>query len=142
MRRKILLPRPGSSPYSRPITTYLFYSPRPESNPSKDPLTALSSEHNLILDIPGGGFCSMGPEHHEERLRSWAVRTGKPVISIEYGKAPECRLFHLQLSSTLPKRHSAQIRILSRSMRSLTRIESSLSRMVKPLAWLVKTSIL
>jgi len=31
----------------------------------------------------------MSPEHHEERLRSWAVKTGKPVISIEYGKAPE-----------------------------------------------------
>lgn len=32
----------------------------------------------------------MGPAHHEERLRSWAVQTGKPVISLEYGKAPEC----------------------------------------------------
>ena len=37
----------------------------------------------------------MGPEHHEERLRSWAVQTGKPVISIQYGKAPECNIsFH------------------------------------------------
>jgi acetyl esterase/lipase len=52
-------------------------------------LVTLSSEHNLIFDVPGGGFISMGPEHHEERLRSWAVQTGKPVISIEYGKAPE-----------------------------------------------------
>ena len=34
----------------------------------------------------------MGPEHHEERLRSWAVKTCRPVISIEYGKAPECKL--------------------------------------------------
>lgn len=32
----------------------------------------------------------MTPEHHEERLRTWAVHTGKPVISIDYGKAPEC----------------------------------------------------
>ena len=32
----------------------------------------------------------MTPEHHEDRLRMWAVRTGKPVLSIEYGKAPEC----------------------------------------------------
>jgi len=44
----------------------------------------------------------MGPEHHEERLRSWAVQTGKPVISIEYGKAPECQLlFRFGLSTCL-----------------------------------------
>lgn len=23
----------------------------------------------VVLDLPGGGFISMGPEHHEERLR-------------------------------------------------------------------------
>lgn len=34
----------------------------------------------------------MGPEHHEERLRSWAAKTYRPVISIDYGKAPECKL--------------------------------------------------
>ncbi|KAI9456514.1 Alpha/Beta hydrolase protein [Lactarius psammicola] len=87
--RQILLPRPHSSPYTRPITTCLYYSPRQELNASKDPLIALSSERDLIFDVPGGGFISMGPEHHEERLRSWAVQTGKPVISLEYGKAPE-----------------------------------------------------
>ncbi|KAI9442508.1 hormone-sensitive lipase [Lactarius indigo] len=79
--RKIILPRPHSSPYTRPITTCF--------NSSKDPLIALASERDLIFDVPGGGFISMGPEHHEERLRSWAVQTGKPVISLEYGKAPE-----------------------------------------------------
>jgi hypothetical protein len=31
----------------------------------------------------------MTPQHHEERLRMWAVRTGKPVLAIDYGKAPE-----------------------------------------------------
>ncbi|KAG6831689.1 hypothetical protein H0H92_008332 [Tricholoma furcatifolium] len=31
----------------------------------------------------------MSPEHHEERLRMWAINTGKPVLSIDYGKAPE-----------------------------------------------------
>ncbi|KAF8499726.1 Alpha/Beta hydrolase protein [Russula emetica] len=76
--RKILLPRPESSPHTRPITVHLFYSPHPGHSLSKDPLAALSSERNLIFDVPGGGFVSMGPEHHEERLRSWA-----------YGKAPE-----------------------------------------------------
>ena len=32
----------------------------------------------------------MSPEHHEERLRMWAVTSRRPVLSIDYGKAPEC----------------------------------------------------
>lgn len=81
MRRKILLPRPTSSQYKRPITAYLFFAP-PESQ--------LCHATDLILDFPGGGFVAMSPEHHEERLRMWAVTTGRPVLSIDYGKAPEC----------------------------------------------------
>lgn len=42
------------------------------------------------MDFPGGGFIAMGPDCHEERLRRWAKRTGKPVLGIDYGKAPEC----------------------------------------------------
>ncbi|KAG6866707.1 hypothetical protein C0991_011366 [Blastosporella zonata] len=80
MRRKILLPRPKSSNYTRPITAYLFFHPH-ESQ--------LRRATDLILDFPGGGFVAMSPEHHEERLRTWAVNTGKPVLSIDYGKAPE-----------------------------------------------------
>ncbi|KAI0091643.1 Alpha/Beta hydrolase protein [Irpex rosettiformis] len=80
VRRKLLLPRPKDSPYQRPITAWLFFAPA-------DHLLSRATE--LILDFPGGGFISMTPEHHEERLRIWAVRTGKPVLSIEYGKAPE-----------------------------------------------------
>jgi acetyl esterase/lipase len=34
----------------------------------------------------------MSPEHHEERLRQWALTTGRPVLSLDYGKAPECEL--------------------------------------------------
>ena len=39
----------------------------------------------------------MTPEHHEERLCAWAEKTGRPVLSLDYGKAPECEcnLFHL-----------------------------------------------
>ena len=81
IRRKILLPRPKDSSYQRPITAWLFFAPAEH---------LLSGATELILDFPGGGFISMTPEHHEERLRLWAVRTGKPVLSIEYGKAPEC----------------------------------------------------
>ncbi|KAI0341955.1 alpha/beta-hydrolase [Trametopsis cervina] len=80
VRRKLLLPRPTDSGYQRPITAWLFFAP---------PEHLLSRATELILDFPGGGFISMTPEHHEDRLRMWAVRTGKPVLSIEYGKAPE-----------------------------------------------------
>lgn len=81
IRKKILLPRPSDATYHRPVTAWLFFAP-PEHH--------LSRATDLILDFPGGGFISMTPEHHEDRLRMWAMRTGKPVLSIEYGKAPEC----------------------------------------------------
>ncbi|KAJ7594288.1 Alpha/Beta hydrolase protein [Mycena floridula] len=75
--RKILIPRPKSSNYQRPITGYIFAN------------TPLTQNTDLILDFPGGGFVAMSPEHHQDRLREWAVRTRKPVLSIDYGKAPE-----------------------------------------------------
>ncbi|RPD59870.1 alpha/beta-hydrolase [Lentinus tigrinus ALCF2SS1-6] len=80
IRRKILLARPKDSTQRRPITTWLFFAP---------PADQLASATDLILDFPGGGFVSMTPEHHEERLRMWAIRTGKPILSVDYGKAPE-----------------------------------------------------
>jgi acetyl esterase/lipase len=83
MRRKVLLPRPKSSQYKRPITAHLFFHP---------PERELCNATDLVLDFPGGGFVAMSPEHHEERLRMWAVNTGKPILSIDYGKAPECTI--------------------------------------------------
>ena len=47
----------------------------------------------LILDLPGGGFVCQGPLHHEERLHRWTIRTGKPILAVDYSKAPgETRL--------------------------------------------------
>lgn len=80
IRRKILLARPKASPCQRPITVYLFFASMEED---------LCQSSDLILDIPGGGFVAMNPEHHEDRLRMWARSTGKPVLSLDYGKAPE-----------------------------------------------------
>ncbi|TCD71587.1 hypothetical protein EIP91_007334 [Steccherinum ochraceum] len=80
IRRKLTLPRPHDATYHRPVTAWLFFA-APEHH--------LARATDLILDFPGGGFISMTPEHHEDRLRMWAVRTGKPVLSIDYGKAPE-----------------------------------------------------
>lgn len=81
MRRKILLARPKDSTNRRPITAWLYFAP---------PAEQLACATDLILDFPGGGFVSMTPEHHEDRLRAWAIRTGRPVLSVDYGKAPEC----------------------------------------------------
>lgn len=44
----------------------------------------------------------MSPEHHEERLRMWTISTGKPVLAIDYGKAPECESHQSNLDP-LPK---------------------------------------
>ncbi|KAK0461269.1 Alpha/Beta hydrolase protein, partial [Desarmillaria tabescens] len=76
----LLYARPKTSPCQRPITVYLFFASTEES---------LGQSSDLVLDIPGGGFVAMNPEHHEDRLRMWARSTGKPVLSLDYGKAPE-----------------------------------------------------
>lgn len=81
LHRKILLPRPSTSTYDRPITVHIYFAP---------PAPHLHNTTDLILDFPGGGFVAMSPDHHDERLRTWALRTGKPVLAVDYGKAPEC----------------------------------------------------
>ncbi|KIM69024.1 hypothetical protein SCLCIDRAFT_103917 [Scleroderma citrinum Foug A] len=78
--RRILLPRPLTSMYDRPITVHVYFA---------GPVVELHNCTDLIVDFPGGGFVAMTPEHHEERLRTWALRTGKPVLAVDYGKAPE-----------------------------------------------------
>ncbi|THH32313.1 hypothetical protein EUX98_g1913 [Antrodiella citrinella] len=80
IRKKLTLPRPHDATYHRPVTAWLFFA-APEHH--------LARSTDLILDFPGGGFISMTPEHHEDRLHMWAARTGKPVLSVDYGKAPE-----------------------------------------------------
>jgi acetyl esterase/lipase len=78
-----MIPRPSISSRSHlpPVPALLFF-PRPEAE--------LVDATELVLDFPGGGFIAMGPECHEERLRRWAIRLNRPVLSVEYGKAPEC----------------------------------------------------
>jgi acetyl esterase/lipase len=44
---------------------------------------------SLIFHIPGGGFVAMDPEHHDDYVSNWARQTKLPIISINYGKAPE-----------------------------------------------------
>ncbi|KAG8701259.1 hypothetical protein FRC08_004196 [Ceratobasidium sp. 394] len=75
--RKLVFVRPGSE---HPITAWLFFS---------RPAQELKKQRELILDFPGGGFICMSPLDHEDRLRRWAIRTGRPVLSVDYHKAPE-----------------------------------------------------
>ena len=93
IHRKIMINRPTSSTHTRPITTWLFFA-------GTDAELAKSTE--LILDFPGGGFVAMGPSHHEERLRSWAIKSRRPVLSVDYGKAPECTFLLLHCVSFPP----------------------------------------
>ncbi|KAJ2822850.1 hypothetical protein FBU31_004470, partial [Coemansia sp. 'formosensis'] len=50
---------------------------------------AFSTCRHIVLNYPGGGFVSMGPECHMDYLSAWAERTGAIVISVDYAKAPE-----------------------------------------------------
>ena len=81
--RKVVISRPKTSSRANlpPVKAVLFF------DGTADQLAAATQ---IIVDYPGGGFISMGPECHEERLRRWAKRTGKPILAIDYGKAPEC----------------------------------------------------
>jgi hypothetical protein len=76
----------------------------------------------LILDFPGGGFVAMTPEHHEDRLYSWAVSTGRPVLAVDYGKAPECETYSC-LSIEIPKVYLTQIPTLLPEMKHLIHID-------------------
>ncbi|GAA6005890.1 uncharacterized protein JCM10292_005604 [Rhodotorula paludigena] len=82
IQKKVFLPRPEGSRYSKPITLHLYYA---------GSAVELASAHELVMDLPGGGFICMTPEHHAERLLRWArqLGPGKVIISFDYGKAPE-----------------------------------------------------
>jgi acetyl esterase/lipase len=77
----ILIPRPSLGPHAkRPIRAWLFYA---------DSLRRLREEDELVIDFVGGGFVSMDPRHHEERLRQTAKELKRPVLAVDYCKAPE-----------------------------------------------------
>lgn len=87
----VMIDRPaGERQHLPPVKAMFFFDGTEEE---------LAKTTELVIDYPGGGFISMGPECHEERLRCWAKRTGKPVVSIDYGKAPECKFCCFVLTS-------------------------------------------
>ncbi|PWN46262.1 alpha/beta-hydrolase [Ceraceosorus guamensis] len=79
--RPLLLPRPALGAHAkRPTRAWLFYAGTEKE---------LREEEELLLDFPGGGFVCMDPRHHEERLRQMAKEGQRPVLSVDYCKAPE-----------------------------------------------------
>lgn len=78
--RAIRIPRPVESSYKEPVNAWLYFD---------GPLSALKNHTKVILDFPGGGYVAMTPRHHDDRLMGWSGRTGLPVLSLDYRKAPE-----------------------------------------------------
>ncbi|CAG8533405.1 7842_t:CDS:2 [Ambispora gerdemannii] len=80
-QKRIYLQRPKENPYNKKqIPAYIYYSGTEESFQTAD---------CLILHYPGGGFISMAPPCHEDYLSFLAKWTGVPILSVDYGKAPE-----------------------------------------------------
>ncbi|KAI1617358.1 esterase/lipase [Exophiala viscosa] len=78
--RRIRIPRPKQSNYKEPVVAWMYFD---------GPLVELEKQENLVLDIPGGGFVAMDPRANDDRLLAWAGRTGLPILSLDYRKAPE-----------------------------------------------------
>lgn len=78
--RRLRIHRPKSSAYTEPVTAWMYFD---------GPLSELEKQENLVLDIPGGGFIAMDPRTSDDKLLAWAGKTGVPVLSLDYRKAPE-----------------------------------------------------
>ncbi|KAH7090306.1 Alpha/Beta hydrolase protein [Paraphoma chrysanthemicola] len=78
--RKIRIPRPSESSYKDPVIGWLYFN---------GPLSQLKKHDKIVLDIPGGGFVAMDPRNHDDKLMGWAGKSGMPVLSLDYRKAPE-----------------------------------------------------
>ena len=78
--RIITISRPEHSAYGEPIKAWLYFD---------GPVREIKMQDKIIMDIPGGGFVAMDPRCHDEKLMAWAVKTGYPVVALDYRKAPE-----------------------------------------------------
>ncbi|KZF19886.1 alpha/beta-hydrolase [Xylona heveae TC161] len=78
--RAVRIPRPRESSYKESVNAWLYFD---------GPLSALKDHTCLVLDIPGGGYVAMDPRTNDDKLFAWAGKTGRPVLSLDYKKAPE-----------------------------------------------------
>lgn len=87
INRKVTIPRPKSQSVSSfpkekllDISANLYFEGTQEE---------FRDSSELIMHLPGGGFVTQSPEHHEDYVFEWARKTRVPIVSINYGKAPE-----------------------------------------------------
>jgi acetyl esterase/lipase len=78
--RRIKIPRPRGSAYKEPVVAWMYFD---------GTLAELAKQENVVLDIPGGGFVAMDPRTSDDKLLAWAGKTGVPILSLDYRKAPE-----------------------------------------------------
>ncbi|KAL2140815.1 hypothetical protein VTI28DRAFT_3213 [Corynascus sepedonium] len=78
--REMRIARPDASDYKEPVSAWLYFN---------GPLSKLRNHNCILLDIPGGGFVAMDPRCNDDKLLRWATKTGLPVLSLDYKKAPE-----------------------------------------------------
>lgn len=78
--REIRIPRPKTSDYKGYVNAWLYFD---------GPISALKNHTRLVMDVPGGGFVAMDPRTNDDKLYAWAGKTGLPILSIDYKKAPE-----------------------------------------------------
>lgn len=78
--RKIRIPRPRSSMYKEPVNAWMYFN---------GTLAELRTQTKMVLDAPGGGFVAMDPRTSDDKLLAWAGKTGLPILSLDYRKAPE-----------------------------------------------------
>ncbi|KAI5925454.1 Alpha/Beta hydrolase protein [Camillea tinctor] len=78
--RAIRIPRPSTSDYKGHVSGWLYYD---------GPISDLEHINKMILDLPGGGFVAMDPRCNDDKLFAWAGKTGLPILSLDYKKAPE-----------------------------------------------------
>ncbi|KAM3526730.1 hypothetical protein MY4038_006686 [Beauveria bassiana] len=78
--RQVRIPRPANSDYKEPVSAWLYFD---------GPLADLKKHTRLVLDVPGGGFVAMDPRCNDDKLFAWATKSGLPILSLDYKKAPE-----------------------------------------------------
>jgi acetyl esterase/lipase len=78
--RQVRIPRPANSDYKEAVSAWLYYD---------GPLADLEHHNKIVFDVPGGGFVAMDPRCNDDKLFAWAAKTGLPILSIDYKKAPD-----------------------------------------------------
>lgn len=78
--RQIRIARPKESAYREPVNAWLYFD---------GTLAELREQTQLVLDVPGGGYVAMDPRTADDKLLAWAGKTGVPILSLDYKKAPE-----------------------------------------------------